>query len=109
LRGSVAIHPELVWSLELDAHSIEIGGQGRVAVLLEETRDLGPGDAGDGEFGDLLLAKETRPVGVYLGERGLVRGLAQLHELVDVVRHGWVAAPVAVVGREEPDRLHPVP
>ena len=46
---------------------VEVGGQGRITVLLEETRYLGPCNARDRELGDLVLAEEARSVGVYVG------------------------------------------
>ena len=53
--------------VRLQTALVEVGGEGRIAVLLEETRYLGSGNARDRELGDLVLAEEARSVGVHVG------------------------------------------
>src|SRR5215217_4572686 len=53
--------------VRLQTALVEVGGEGPIAVLLEETRYLGPGNARDRELGDLVLAEEARSVGVHVG------------------------------------------
>src|SRR5262245_51238521 len=84
-------------------YSVEVRRPLRVAVVLEQPRDLRRHSPRERQLGQRALAKEPDLAGLAAGLRRAAGQLTQEEDLVRMKRIGWVAMPIAIVEGQQLD------